>query len=661
MVAPGSQRRRRRPVGRARAPRLLFVPLFVVLTFLVTACTPPGLPDPIAPTGPVSVPSSPPAAGTVVIGLDGSAGRIAGFNPYSIADFSPAAQAAASLVLPSAFVVAADGTLVPDLDVIDKAEVTSLDPFTVTYTLDRKASWSDGTPITAEDFSYLRDQLLVQPGTVNSAGYQLISQIRSRDAGKLVEVEFTEPFPDWSTLFSPLLPSHLMKDFPGGWGAALGADLPLSANRYKMNSYDPVTGQVSLSRNDKYWATPPQPTAVILRLGDPADLLAAYSRGDVQALWFAPTGAMATAVQDAVPADLRTVVPTPASVQLVFNTTTGATASTAVRAAIAAGISSTDVATDLTGGWSDGGNQVTSQVALPAVLDPATGGSWGTDPAATDPAATDSTGTSAAGDGGTSSPVSTGEQVARDELAAAGYLRNGLYVSRDGEILRLTLGYPSGDPRLAAAARTIQRQLGLIGVEIDLLPDAAPNLIESRIASGAIDLTLIAVPRGMSNSVAAVSAFGCPTDSVLGIGSTVTTEATPTEATPTRATATDAATADNGAPDGPAADTTSTAPADTTATTTPDGDSDSAPSLRTGNLSGYCQAATQRLLTDAITGQGVAEAADPSLWADLPVLPFIQQSSVFVVTESLRSVLSGPHQGWMWSGPLSGLSDWPVA
>ena len=47
-------------------------------------------------------------------------------------------------------------------------------------------------------------------------------------------------------------------------------------------------------------------------------------------------------------------------------------------------------------------------------------------------------------------------------------------------------------------------------------------------------------------------------------------------------------------------------------------------------------------------------AADPSLWADLPVLPLIQQSSVFAVTESLRSVLTGPHQGWMWSGPLSG-------
>ncbi len=169
----------------------------------VSACTPPGLPEPITPSGPSAVPGAPPPAGTVVIGLDGSNGRIAGFNPYAIADFSPAAQAVASLVLPSTFVMTSAGVLAADGDVIDDAAVTSQDPFTVTYTLDREASWSDGTPVTAEDFSYLWAQMQVQPGTVNPAGYQLISAVRSRDAGKTVEVQFTAPFPDWRTLFSP--------------------------------------------------------------------------------------------------------------------------------------------------------------------------------------------------------------------------------------------------------------------------------------------------------------------------------------------------------------------------------------------------------------------------------------------------------------------------
>ncbi len=625
MVALVSQRRGgRSPARPARAWRTL---LYGVVALLLTGCTPPGLPDPITPSGVTSVPTSPPDAGTIVIGLDGTAGRIPGFNPYSIADFSPASQAAASLVLPSAFVVAADGTLVPDLDVIDKAEVTTQDPFTVTYTLDRKASWSDGTPITAEDFSYLRDQLVVQPGTVNPAGYQLISQIRSRDAGKQVEVEFSEQFPDWPTLFSPLLPSHLMKDFPGGWSAALGADLPVSANRFKMNSYDPVTGQVSLARNDKYWGTPPQPAAVVLRLGDPTDLLEAFSRGDVQALWFAPTGSTASSLQEAVPADLRTVVPIPASTQLIFNTTSGPTQVQSIRTAIAAGVTQSVVAADLTGGWPDGGSTVTSQVRLPSEAGDAAGPD---------------------GDTVAQSPVVTGEQAASSALAGAGYLRNGLYVSRAGEVLRLTLGYPSGDPRLAAAARTIQRQLGAIGIEIDLLPDATANLVDTRIASGAIDLALLSRPRGISDAASAASAFGCPTDNALGIGSTVTTSAPPTDTT--------AQTTDNGSTRSPA----DPAIPSTTATT-PDTSDDSTPVLRTGNLSGYCRPETQAILTDALVGREAVTAADPLLWADLPVLPLTQQSAVFAVAEPLRSVLAGPHQGWNWSGPLSGLSGWPVS
>jgi hypothetical protein len=63
----------------------------------------------------------------------------------------------------------------------------------------------------------------------------------------------------------------------------------------------------------------------------------------------------------------------------------------------------------------------------------------------------------------------------------------------------------------------------------------------------------------------------------------------------------------------------------------------------------------------AISGQVNVETADPALWADLPVLPVNQQSAEFAVADSLRSVMQTPHPGWTWTGPLSGLSGWPVA
>ncbi len=581
--------------GRARRAGA-WVGALLIACLLVAGCTPPNLPAPIAPTGDTSVSSSPPAPGTLVVGLDGTAGPIAGFNPYAIADYSPAAQAVASLVLPSAFVMAADGSLATDADVVDWVSVTSLDPFTVTYLLDRKASWSDGTPITAEDFSYLRDQLLVQPGTVASAGYRMISAIRSRDAGKTVDVEFSAPFPEWRSLFSPLLPSHLLKDSPGGWSSALDGDIPLSANKYRMTSYDPVTGQVTLARNDKYWATPPGPSAVVLRLGRPSDLLAAFNRGDVQALWFAPDATTAQDIADQVPGDQRTIVATPSSVQLVFDTQSGPTADANVRAAVAAGLAPAGIADALTAGWPDGGLTVASQVALPDT-------------------------------GGEAGPVTTDDPAAAEtDLAAAGYTRNGVYVARAGEVLRLTLGYPSGRPRTAAAARAIQQQLGAVGIEIDLLPDAAPDLIENDVATGGLDLALVDLPRGRDDAVAAATAFGCPRSDPSGVGSTVVAT-TAADGTTTRATP--------------------SAPTDAT------GD-------RTGNLSGYCQADTQRDLVDALTGTAPAADADPRLWSDLPVLPLIRPQSVFAVSPALRSVLAGEHPGWAWTGPLSGVAGWPA-
>ena len=219
-------------------------------------CTPPGLPAPIAPASSSVVSSIPATEAAVTIGVDGS---VVGFNPHAIADYSPADQAVADLVLPSVSTVAADGSVQLNRDVVDKAEVSSTDPFTVTYTLDRKASWSDGTPITAEDFSYLRDQMLVQPGTIDPAGYRLITSIVSRDAGKSVDVKFAHSVADWPTLFSPLLPAHILKDSPGGWTEGLATGIPVSGNQYKMQSNDAVTGEITLVRNDKYLGYPARP------------------------------------------------------------------------------------------------------------------------------------------------------------------------------------------------------------------------------------------------------------------------------------------------------------------------------------------------------------------------------------------------------------------
>ena len=556
-------RRRSRPRSSGR--------LIGALSLLLLAgCTPPGLPAPIAPAANSVVGSTPAGEAAVTIGVDGV---VVGFNPHAIADYSPAELAVAGLVLPSVSTVAANGTVELDRDLVDKAEVTSTDPFTVTYTLNRNASWSDGTPITAEDFSYLRDQMLIQPGTVDPAGYRLIASIVSRDAGKSVDVIFVHRIADWETLFSPLLPSHILKDSPGGWTEGLSAGLPVSGNRYKMQSNDVATGEITLVRNDKFWGSQPRPPTAVIRIGTASALIDALGRGDLQAVLLQPDAANQRTLDRMVPVDRRTVVPLPGTVQLVFNTAAGATADQNVRAAVAAGLDLAQLRSALQGDNPQGGAPAPSLISLSPT--------------------------------GSSKIVTADTAGALADLAAAGYHRGSLYMTKGGAVLRLTLTYSSGEPRLAAAARLVQSQLEGIGIEVELLRDSTRAVVDSRLALGRVDLGLVMVPRGPVDALAASSAFDCPL------------------------------------------------PAEQTAGITP------TPLPRAGNLSGYCSAQVQPMLTAAASSGIVPQGLDPALSAALPVLPITRPYAVFATSPLIAPQLGLAGPGWVFSGPLIGLPHWP--
>ncbi len=43
------------------------------------------------------------------------------------------------------------------------------------------------------------------------------------------------------------------------------------------------------------------------------------------------------------------------------------------------------------------------------------------------------------------------------------------------------------------------------------------------------------------------------------------------------------------------------------------------------------------------------------------MLPLIEPITIFAVSPEIATVLDGPTDGWLWTGPLAGLPDWPVA
>jgi len=89
--------------------------------------------------------------GTVTVDVDAVPTTL---NDHTVTGDNAATQAVCSLFWPQVFQVAPGQAPTLDTDVVQSAEVVSLNPQTVVYQINPKAVWSDGTPVTAQDFVY---------------------------------------------------------------------------------------------------------------------------------------------------------------------------------------------------------------------------------------------------------------------------------------------------------------------------------------------------------------------------------------------------------------------------------------------------------------------------------------------------------------------------
>lgn len=111
-----------------------------------------------------------------------------------------------------------DGAIYPN-EWFGNYEVTSEEPLTVKYTISDEAVWSDGTPITAND--YLLGWASSNPeslGGVDTLGFDPVSDTFGRYVPEAPETEvdskeftitYPEAYPDWELMVSGALPSHI--------------------------------------------------------------------------------------------------------------------------------------------------------------------------------------------------------------------------------------------------------------------------------------------------------------------------------------------------------------------------------------------------------------------------------------------------------------------
>ncbi|WP_107983925.1 ABC transporter family substrate-binding protein [Rhodococcus sp. OK519] len=564
----------------------------------LTACTA-NPPPPVESTDSPKPTTAVPTKNTVAVAIDDVG---IGFNPHLLADQSPVNSAVSALVLPSPFRPVSDPARpgatqwVPDASVLVSATALPVEaPTTIKYQLRNEAQWSDGAPIAAEDFRYLWQQMITQPGVVDPAGYGLVADVESSGGGKTVTVTLAAAYPAWRELFTDLLPSHLVKDTPGGFARGLGDNIPVSGAQFHIKSVDRGRDEIVLERNDRFWGTPAKADQILMRRGgSPAQLADSIRSGDAQVARV--HGGAATLGQLSVIPGVRTGTELqPRVLSVTLNGRVPELAEAGVRKGLL-GLLDPNLLATVGAGSESSATPARAQVLAPS-----------------DP-----------GYAPTAPPVPSREQ-ATGLLASVGFqsvpnltegddpevVTIGRMV-RDNEQLTLVLGAPENDDIAIAVANTVADQWRGAGIAASVRPMKAEDLYGEALTSGSVDAVVGWERAGSDPATSLASRFGC-----LPLS----------------------ASSDTG-PDEESA-TTTPAPTATPGAT-------SAPSPRSpSNLSGLCDPSLQPAIDAALRGLDdpahVIADAEPKLWELAAVLPVLQDNAIVVAGPGVDGVsLTGP-------------------
>ncbi|MGE2716964.1 ABC transporter family substrate-binding protein [Mycolicibacterium litorale] len=598
--------------------------LVFATTLLLGGCT--VSPPPAPQSTETSETTPPPAlkATQIIVAID-SIGP--GFNPHLLSDQSPVNAAIAALVLPSSFRPIAD-TNTPtgsrwelDPTLLESAEVTNQNPFTVTYNIRPEAQWTDNAPIGADDYWYLWRQMVSQPGVVDPAGYDLITGVQSVEGAKQVVVTFSQPYPAWRELFNNILPAHIVKDVPGGFAAGLAQAMPVTGGQFRVETIDPQRDEILLARNDRYWSAPAKPDLVLFRRGGaPAALADSIRNGDTQVAQV--HGGAATFAQLSAIPDVRTArIVTPRVMQVTLRGQLPKLSDPSVRRAIF-GLLDVDLLASV--GAGDDNTVTLAQAQVRSPSDP------GYVPTAPPALGTDASLELLAEAGYEMAPV---EPPPTTTPGAPGPETDRGRLTKDGVPLTLVLGVAANDPTSVAVANTAADQLRNVGIEASVRALDPVTLYGEALAENQVDAVVGWHQAGGDLATALASRYGCPA-----------LEATPVPTAPNSAPS-PSAPPPSPTPDGeqpPQQTPTSATPTTAPSPAPESGQLVQAPS----NITGVCDRSIQPKIDAALDGREpigeVIDAVEPRLWNMSTVLPILQDTTIVAAGPSVRNVsLSG--------------------
>ncbi len=410
-----------------------------------------------------------------------------GFNPNTPAGAASSTPELLTQVLPSAYVISPK--LVPEVnaDLLLSVEATSTTPLTIQYVLNPKAVWSDGVPVTADDFVYAwhaqrgdGTDVDGQPDQVASTlGYRDVASVTGSHGGRTVTVVFARPFADWRILFDHMVPAHIARKV--GWNdgfATFDPAVDLSAGPLLVKSVA-SDGTALLVRNPSWWGTPS--SVASLTVSDQQDA----------ASWIAPLASTNTAVSQpgsftlsslnaasALPNTQSSIHPSLVLQSLEFDVRSTVGSHVAAREAIAHAVDRSALLDSVFGDVDPDLVVNDSHLAV----------AWQSSYQAS----------TAAGEYAEPDPEATARL-----LGSIGYTRgsDGLYEDAAGRPLVVRMAVEQGDPWITTTAAALVTQLKASGITVTSLPVDGTTGLAAAAADDAYDMALVTRVAGPFPSV----------------------------------------------------------------------------------------------------------------------------------------------------------------
>ncbi|WP_157850072.1 MULTISPECIES: ABC transporter family substrate-binding protein [Kitasatospora] len=158
----------------------------------------------------------------------------------------------------------------------------------VVWTLNPKAHWSDGTPITWRDLQanwQALGNLNTDFKTATTNGFdQVESVVRGQDDFQAV-MTFKEPYSEWQAMFNnagnaPLLPGQYISS-PELFNTSFKNRIPVTAGPFKVGSLDPKARTVTAVADPGWWGDKPLLDKIVFKAYDTGAMPQAFAKGEI--------------------------------------------------------------------------------------------------------------------------------------------------------------------------------------------------------------------------------------------------------------------------------------------------------------------------------------------------------------------------------------------